>query len=171
VSTIGTFNPPGFRVDFLDQGRTVDASGLRGIDRFGLSGCNVRGCVADGVGGDLDGAKGFGLGVRQDSSSGVNVRTSGTGLRWEFSGLASGLTSPLFGYQSPDGPGSAFAAESLILGVGETMVVPGAVAPEPASLLVLACGLVGLLWWRKNQTGKVTNLAPRDSSWGRIRSR
>jgi hypothetical protein len=27
-------------VDFLDQGRVVDASGLSGINRFGLSGCN-----------------------------------------------------------------------------------------------------------------------------------
>lgn len=152
VTTVGTFNPPGLRVDFLDQAQVVDASGLRGINRFGLSGCNFSQCLGDGAGGDLDGAKGFGLAVRQASSSPVDVRASGMGLSWEFTGLNRGLTSPLFGYQSPDGPGFAFAEELFVLGVGETMVVPGATAPEPLSLLVMVSGLLPLVWWRAHVT-------------------
>jgi hypothetical protein len=147
VTTVGAFNGAGLRVDFLDQGKLIDGSGLRGITSLGLSGCNFH-CLGDGPGGDLDGAKSFGLAVRQNSSS-VNVRTIGRSLNWQFSGFASGLTSPVFGYQSPDGPGFAFAAESYVLGVGETTVVPGAAAPEPLSLLVVASGLLALLWWRE----------------------
>jgi hypothetical protein len=152
VTTIGTFNGHGFRVDFLDQGRLVDGSGLRGIDSLGLSGCNFTRCLGDGPGGDLDGARSFGLAVRENSSSSVNVRTSGRGLAWQFNGLTSGLTSPVFGYQSTHGPGFSFAAEQYIFGVGETMVVPGATAPEPLSLLVVTSGLVALLWWRERLT-------------------
>jgi hypothetical protein len=148
VSTVGTFNGAGLRVDFLDQGRLIDGSGLRGINSLGLSGCNFSHCLGDGPGGDLDGAKNFGLAVRSMSSP-VNVRTAGRGLNWQFSGFASGQTSPVFGYQSPDGPGFAFGAERFILGVGETMLVPGATAPEPLSLLLVASGLIAWLWWRE----------------------
>ena len=45
VSTVGTFNGAGLRVDFLDQGRLIDGSGLRGINSLGLSGCNLRHCL------------------------------------------------------------------------------------------------------------------------------
>ncbi|HJR75359.1 MAG TPA: hypothetical protein VJ805_00225 [Nitrospiraceae bacterium] len=148
VSTVGTFNGAGLRVDFLDQGRLLDGSGLRGINSLGLSGCNFSQCLGDGPGGDLDGAKNFGLAVRNMSSP-VNVRTVGRGLNWQFSGFASGLTSPVFGYQSPDGPGFAFAGERFLLGVGETMGVPGATAPEPLSLLLVASGLIPWIWWRE----------------------
>ena len=159
ATTVGTFNPPGFRVDFLDQGKVVDATGIRSIDPFAQSGSRFLRRVGDGPGGDLDGAKGFGLAIRQDSSQPrVRVSTNGLGLstatplRWEFSGFASGLTSPLFGYQSREGPGLTFAAERFVLGVGETMIVPAATAAaEAASFLVIATGLVGMLWWRKER--------------------
>jgi hypothetical protein len=158
VSTVGTFNGSGLRVDFLDQGRLIDGTGLRGINPLGLSGCNFSHCLGDGPGGDLDGAKNFGLAVRRDPSSPVNVRSSGRGLNWQFSGFASGLTSPVFGYQSPDGPGHAFGEESFTLGVGETMAVPGATAPEPLSMLVVMSGLLAFLWWRERPHGRANVL-------------
>jgi hypothetical protein len=75
-------------------------------------------------------------------------------------GLAPGLTSSLFGYQSDNGPifttgllqgdvfgpGGTFAAP-----ISMFVAVPGAGAPEPGTMLLIGSGALGLFAWRWKQ--------------------
>lgn len=155
VTAIGSFDSQGLRADFLDQGKIVDATGRLSTVNFLISGCKFPSCAGDGPGGDLDRANGFGLAVNQDPSPKVKMSTDGQALtnssvlRWQFSGFSGGTTSPVFGYQSYDGPALTFANESVRGGVGELLILPSASASEPASVLLMAFGLVGLVAWRR----------------------
>jgi hypothetical protein len=157
VTAMGSFDAQGLRADFLDQGKMVDATGRLSTVNFLISGCKFPSCAGDGPGGDLDRAKGFGLAINQDPSPKVKMSTDGQALtnsnvlRWQFSGFAGGMTSPVFGYQSSDGPGLTFANESVRGGVGEILILPTASAPEPGTVFLMAFGVAGLTWWRWRQ--------------------
>jgi hypothetical protein len=155
TTTMGSFATTGLRADFLDGGRMLDATGRLSTVNFLVSGCKFPACAGDGPGGDLDGAKGFGVAVGETPSAQVTVKAdgkaSGSGnlLSWQFNGFSGGLTSPVFGFQSQDGPGLAFANQSVRGGVGEILILPVASAPEPGTLWLLGSGIVGVAWWRR----------------------
>ncbi len=155
VTNIGTFDSQGLRAGFLDQGRMVDATGRLSTVNVLVSGCTFPSCGGDGAGGDLDNAKGFGVAVVQNPSAKINMGADGQALangntlKWQFNGFSGGLTSPVFGYQSTDGPGLTFANQSVRGGVGEFLILPTASAPEPATLLLMGLGIAGLATWRR----------------------
>jgi hypothetical protein len=157
TTAMGSFAAAGLRAEFVDQARLVDATGRLSTVSSLISGCMFPYCTGDGPGGNLDGAKGFGIAVTQDPAQQVKVYADGKGLgngnslSWRFSGFSGGLTSPVFGYQSYDGPGLALANERVRGGVGETLILPVAEAPEPGTLLIIGSGLMGLVWWRSGR--------------------
>lgn len=154
ATTIGSFGSSSLRVDFLDQGSIVNAPDIR------PSGCSFPGCAGDGPGGNLDGAKGFGIAVGENGPPGTTVSASaqslasGNHLGWGFSGSFFGST-PVFGYQSLDGP----ALGAGVLGgqapgpriADRVSGIAVASAPEPGTALLIGSGLFGLLAWRWQQ--------------------
>ena len=158
-TTIGSFDSGNFRLDFIDQGAVVNTAGLF------QQGCSLSGprCANDGPGGDLDGAQHLGIAGRTISNAErVTVSTTPASLSpqgqlgWSFSsqssqqGLTGGLTSPLFGYQSPSGP----TVGNAVITVGDRFTpdvvfgVPVA-ASEPLSLFLFGAALLGLAAWGK----------------------
>ena len=118
------------------------------------------------AGGNLDGAKNLGIaGGTVQMPRRVTVSTAlipQRQLDWAFTSaqssqaLAPGLTSPLFGYQSSNGPlvgNGGFDIEFHDTGTRLDAIfgipVAGAAAPEPLSLLLFGSGFVGLITWGK----------------------
>lgn len=159
ATTVGSFDSGNARLGFLDQGVAVGATGS-----FSQSRCSLSGplCPGDGPGGNLDGAKNLGIaGSTVSEAQRVTVSTAlipQRPLDWTFTSaqagqaLAPGLTSPLLGYQSSNGPivgNAGFEIEfhdtatrpDAITGIP----VAGATAPEPMSLLFFGSGFGGLI--------------------------
>lgn len=146
-TTIGTFTNPALRLDFLNNGSVVNATGN-----------------------NLQGPSSFGLATSPNPHT-TGVATNqlsllpGNRLAWQFSGLTPGNTSPVFGFQSPFAPGTpgglggGVIQGSLPNGASITNSIfglPGAErtvsgAPEPSTMLLLGTGVLGLLAWRRKQ--------------------
>ena len=162
ATTVGSFDNGTVRLGFLDQGVAVGAGSLS------QSRCSLSGplCPGDGPGGNLDGAKNLGIaGSTVSEAQRVTVSTAlipQRTLDWTFTSaqagqaLAPGLTSPLFGYQSSNGPiiGNA-GVEIEFHGTGTRpdaifgIPVAGAAAPEPMSVLLFGSGFGGFIALRK----------------------
>jgi len=154
ATTIGSFGNASLRVDFLDQGSVVNVPDVRS------SACSFPSCAGDGPGGNLDGAKHFGIAISANAAPGTTVSASaqslapGNQIAWVIKGSFFGST-PVFGYQSLNGP----ALGAGVLGG----VAPGprikewvsgiatATAPEPSTALLVGSGLFGLFAWRRQQ--------------------
>lgn len=152
-TTIGTFANPALRLDFLNNGSVVNATGnnLQGAGSFGLAATPNPNIV--------------GAGTNQLSL------LPGNRLGWVFSGLTPGNTSPVFGFQSPFSPstpgglGGGVISGSLPNGVPLTnsiFGIPGAEksvsgAPEPGTVLLIGSGLVGLVGLRRKQRSHKTS--------------
>lgn len=160
ATTVGSFDKGTVSLGFVDQGVAVSASGSSSQSSCSLSGPL---CAGDGPGKNLDGSKGLGFaGSAVSDAQRVTISTTlipQRQLDWTFTsasssqGLAPGLTSPLFGYQSASGPligNGGFEIEfhdtgtrpDAILGIP---VSGGVSAPEPATLLIFGSGFLGLL--------------------------
>lgn len=156
ATTIGSFANSSLRVDFLDQGSVVNVPDIRS------SACSFPNCAGDGAGGNLDGAKHFGIAVSANAAPGTTVSASaqslapGNQIAWAFTSTGSFVgTTPVFGYQSLNGP----ALGTGVLGG----VAPGprirewvsgiatSTAPEPSTALLIGSGLFGLFAWRRQQ--------------------
>jgi hypothetical protein len=163
ATTVGSFDNGNVRLNFLDQGIPVNATGSSFHSSCSLSGPL---CAGDGPGKNLDGAKNLGIGaITVSDVQRVTVSTTLTSQRaldWTFTSaqpsqaLAPGLTSPLFGYQSSSGPligTGGFEIEfhdtatrpDAIFGIP---VAGGVSAPEPMSLLLIGSGFLGLVAYR-----------------------
>ena len=170
ATTVGSFDNGNLRLGFVDQGLAVSATGSTSQSRCSLSGPL---CVGDGPGKNLDGSKALGFaGSTVSDAQRVTISTAlipQRQLDWTFTsaqssqGLAPGLTSPLFGYQSSSGPligNAGFEIEfhdtatrpDAIFGIP----VSGSVsAPEPMTFLIFGSGFVGLLaWGKRGRTGR-----------------
>lgn len=148
TTTIGAFVSGNLRLDFLNGGTIVNATGN-----------------------NLQGASGLGIAARTVSGPeqiGVltNPRFSGnqTHPYWTFQGiLGSGLTGPLVGYQSTLGPTfttgfldgfAEFSPGGPGFLAGGFATLPNAIstsAPEPNAALLIGSGVVGLLAWRRKR--------------------
>lgn len=142
TTTIGVFASGNLRLDFLNGGSIVNATGN-----------------------NLQGANGLGIAARIVSGpeqinvlSNPTLSAGQTHPYWGF-GIGVGLTSPLVGYQSTIGPTFATA---LVNGVEVSagaftsffIDVPNSVstsAPEPNAALVVGSGIIGLLAWRRKR--------------------
>jgi len=144
TTSTGSFASGSFRLDFLNAGSIVNASGN-----------------------NLQGAHSFGIGARTVSGPermeifsnpfGGHAHPYSTFLN---QGLTPGFTSPVFGFQSNHGPtfttgllqgdvfrpGGTFAAP-----VSMFVAVPIAGAPEPGTVLLIGSGALGIVAWRWKQ--------------------
>lgn len=142
ATTWGTYAGGNFRLDFLNNGTVVNAQGnnLQGAGSLGIAGRTVSGNDLVAV-----------------AASGVK---SPNGIEWRFQsgggGIAPGSTSPLFGYQSPNGPVSGGGVITGFFPSGASLGSLGSVqgisvAPEPGTVLLLGSGLVGLVSLRRKK--------------------
>ena len=143
-TSAGSFASGNLRLDFLNGGSIVNATGnnVQGPSSFGIGARTVSGPERIEI---------------LSNPFGGQSHPYATFLN---QGVTPGLTSPLFGYQSNNGPtfttgllqgdvfgpGSAFAAP-----VSMFVSVPGAGAPEPGTMLLIGSGALGLFAWRWKQ--------------------
>src|SRR5574340_252656 len=139
-TSAGSFASGNLRLDFLNGGSIVNATGN-----------------------NVQGPSSFGIGARTVSGpERIEILSNPFGGQSHpyatfVQGLTPGFTSPLFGYQSDNGPtfttgllqgdvcgpGSAVAAP-----VSKFVSVPSAGAPEPGTMLLIGSGALGLFAWR-----------------------
>lgn len=147
ATSTGSFATGDLRLDFLNGGSVVNANGnnLQGPHNFGIAARTVTGAERIEI---LSNPWGGGS---HPYSTFLNQ------------GVTAGLTSPLFGFQSSNGPtfttgllqgdvygpGRAFAAP-----VSMFATVPIAGAPEPGTMLLLGTGALGLIGWRWKKLGR-----------------
>lgn len=141
TTSTGSFASGSFRLDFLNGGSVVNASGnnLQGAQSFGIGARTVSGPE------------------RMEILSNPFGGQSHPYSTFLNQGLTPGFTSPLFGFQSNNGPtfatgllqGDVFGARSAFAApVSMFVSVPSAGAPEPATLLLIGSGALGLFAWR-----------------------
>lgn len=140
TTTIGAFASGNLRLDFLNGGTIVNATGnnLQGVDTLGIAARIVSE-------------------PEQVSVSSNPTLSSGPTHPYWGVGVGVGLTSPLVGYQSSLAPTFATAlVNGVELSVGAFtsafVEVPNAIptsAPEPTSLLPLSSGAAGLMFLRR----------------------
>lgn len=142
TTSTGSFATGNVRLDFLNGGSHVNASGnnLQGAHSFGIASRTVSGPE------------------RMEVLSNPWGGRSHPYSTFLNQGVAPGLTSPLFGFQSSNGPtfttgllqgdlygpGGAYAAPVSLFAA-----VPTAGAPEPGTMLLIASGALGLFAWRR----------------------
>ncbi|MBX3342161.1 MAG: hypothetical protein KF711_11260 [Nitrospira sp.] len=142
TTTVGAFTSGNLRLDFLNAGSIVNATGnnLQGPESLGIAARVVSGPEQIGV-------------LTNPAFSG-----SQTHPYWSFQNLlGSGLTGPLVGYQSNLGPTMTigfldafadFGSSTPGVYTGGFVSVPNAIsttAPEPNAALVIGSGMLGLL--------------------------
>lgn len=141
TTSTGSFASGNLRLDFFNGGSLVNASGN-----------------------NLQGTHSFGIGARTVSGpERIEILSNPLGGRshpystFLNQGVTSGFTSPLFGFQSSNGPtfttgllqGDIFApGSSFAAPVSLFATVPTAGAPEPGTMLLIGTGALGLLAWR-----------------------
>ncbi|HMX91863.1 MAG TPA: PEP-CTERM sorting domain-containing protein, partial [Nitrospira sp.] len=141
TTSTGSFASGNLRLDFFNGGSLVNASGN-----------------------NLQGTHSFGIGARTVSGpERIEILSNPLGGRshpystFLNQGVTSGFTSPLFGFQSSNGPtfttgllqGDIFApGSSFAAPVSLFATVPTAGAPEPGTMLLIGTGALSLLAWR-----------------------
>lgn len=148
TTTIGAFVSGNLRLDFLNGGTIVNATGnnLQGASSLGIAARIVSGPEQIGV-------------LTNPQFSGNQAHPY-----WTFQGiLGSGLTGPLVGYQSTFAPtfstgfldGIAWAGPGSIASpAGGPVMLPNAFAssaPEPSTVLLIGSGLLGVMAWRRTK--------------------
>ena len=155
TTSTGSFASGSFRLDFLNGGSIVNASGN-----------------------NLQGAHSFGIGARTVSGpERIEILSNPFGghshpySTFLNQGLTPGFTSPLFGFQSSNGP--TFTTGLLqgdVFGPGGTfaapismfVTVPSAGAPEPGTILLIGSGALGLFVWRWKQIKQELSVRARE---------
>lgn len=141
TTSTGSFASGSFRLDFLNGGSIVNASGnnLQGAHSFGIGARTVSGPE------------------RMEILSNPFGGQSHPYSTFLNQGLTPGFTSPLFGFQSNNGPtfttgllqGDVFGpGGAYVAPVSLFAAVPTAAAPEPGTLFLIGSGALGLFAWR-----------------------
>lgn len=144
TTSTGSFASGSFRLDFLNGGSIVNASGnnLQGTQSFGIGARTVSGPERMEV---------------LSNPFGGQTHPYSTFLN---QGLTAGITTPIFGFQSSNGPTfTTGLLQGEVLGPGGAFVgpmsmfasVPIAGAPEPGTLLLIGSGALGIVAWRWKQ--------------------
>ena len=141
-SSAGSFASGNLRLDFLNAGSIINATGnnLQGVNSFGIGARTVSGPERIEI---------------LSNPFGGQSHPYATFLN---QGVTPGFTSPLFGYQSANGPTfTTGLLQGNIFGTGSSFAppvsmfvsVPSAGAPEPGTMLLIGSGALGLFVWRR----------------------